>query len=171
MPKLIYSGNWEHSTFFAYLDPNKQYDKFRQLTTAVVSVYFSSRNQIILTQQKTGKYDLLGGKSKKGESVEDTLKREAFEEAGVKLDHWQYFGYYEIFLSKNASKEYKKRYPKKSYILFFISTGQKVDEPSGKEIQNCKTFSLNKLKTSKILDHPMLWTAIKLVELGKVNFL
>lgn len=170
MPRFIKKGDWGHSTFSAYLDEGQNYDKLKRLTTAVVSVCFN-HEKIILTKRKDGEYDLLGGKIEKGETVAEALLREAYEEAGVKLTRWQYFGYYKVFLTRDAPAEYRERYPAKSYILFFIAQGDKIAEPTGLEIAGCRAFSIEELKQSQILDHPMLREAIKLVESGKINWL
>jgi 8-oxo-dGTP pyrophosphatase MutT (NUDIX family) len=163
MKTFLLKGNWEHSEFEAYLDIDGNFESLRQTTTAVVSVCFTRDNKVVLTHRKDGMFDLLGGKTKSEESVEDTLSREALEEGGMKLLSWKYFGHYRIKLLPDAPKRYKDKYPKISHILFFISQGEKVCVPFGKEIQGSREFSIEELKNSNILDHVMLKEAIKMV--------
>lgn len=171
MLKHLKNGDWGHSKFEAYLDLNNTLDLTSIIVTGSVSVCFNSANEIVLTKHKNGGYDLIGGKVEKGEGYIETLRREALEEAGVELKNWQYIGYYAVSLDESAPDKYKQKYPKNSYILFFISSVEKVKEPYGEEIETCKSFTIADLKNSKILDHEMLWEAINLVEKGAVPFI
>lgn len=164
MKTFLTKGDWGHSTFSAYLDVEGSFDSLRSKTTAAVSVCLTPENKIVLTKKIDGEYDLLGGRTEPGESVEETLKREAMEEGGMELSSWKYFGYYEVELSKNASKEYGDKYPQTSYILFFISHGKKVCEPYGEEIIGYEEFSILELKSSNVFDHIMLKEALKLIK-------
>lgn len=171
MLKHLKNGDWGHSKFKSYLDLDNTLDLDSIVVTGAVSICFNSDNELVLTKHKNGGYDLIGGKVEKGEHYLATLKREALEEAGIELKNWQYIGYYDITLKDNAPEKFKRKYPKNSYILFFISNGEKVTEPFGEEIESCEVFSIEELKKRKILDHEMLWEAINLVESNKVAFI
>tara|TARA_Y100000310_G_C20611404_1_gene778176 strand:- start:1056 stop:1553 length:498 start_codon:yes stop_codon:yes gene_type:complete len=164
MKTFLSKGVWRHSTFEAYLDINGDFEQLRQTTTAVVSICFTPEGNIVLTHRKDGDFDLLGGKIEDGETIENTLKREALEEAGMELSSWKYFGHYFIKQTSDAPKEYRDKYPENSYILFFISKGKKIRPPYGEEIQGSREFSIGELQNSHILDHVMLKEAIKLVQ-------
>lgn len=162
MPKLLKEGDWGHSQFKSYLDLENSLNINNVPVTGAVSVLFLDKDHVVLTQHHSGGYDLVGGKIESGETYEDTLKREALEEAGVELTSWKYFGYYEIHQKDSAPLDFKNKYPKVSYILFFISYGRKVTEPLGEEIKGCDLFTIKELKEKKPLDHEMLWEAIGL---------
>lgn len=162
MKTLLTTGDWGHSTFEAYLDLDGDFEPLRSSVTAVACVCFTHEGRIVLTQHIGGGFDLLGGKVEQGETIEDALHREALEEAGVLISEWRYFGFYKIKQQKDASREYVDRYPAESYILFFITKGRKVKEPTGEEIMDSKEFTVGELKNTKILDHVMLKEAIKL---------
>jgi 8-oxo-dGTP pyrophosphatase MutT (NUDIX family) len=164
---FLTSGDWGHSTYKAYLDIGSNFESLREKATGVATVCFTSRSTIVLTQHKNGAFDLLGGKIESSETVEDALRREAMEEAGVKLLKWKYFGYYDIKQSDNAPEEYKERYPKEACILFFISEGKKTGEPSGEEVSGSREFEVEELRTGKVLDHVMLGEAIKIWKASK----
>lgn len=48
---------------------------------------------LVLTKKKNGWWDILGGKVRNGESWQNALKREAYEEAGVAIDDINVIGY------------------------------------------------------------------------------
>lgn len=166
MKTFLTEGNWGHSNFEAYLDTSGNFEPLRSMTSGVVSICFTPKDKIVLTQRKDGNWDLLGGHLEKGESVENALTREALEEAGMKLTGWKYFGHYLIKQAPDAPKAYKDKYPKRAYILFFTADGKKVDAASGKEIRGSKEFSIEELRNSDILHHVMLDEAIKLHKTG-----
>ncbi len=159
--KIAGKGDWGHSTFIAYFDPKGDYKKLLPKVTAAVSICFDSQKNLFLTKHKNGGFDLIGGKIEKDETVEETLKREALEEAGVELTSWKYVGYYQIDQKPDAPEEFKARYPKDSYILFFIAEGKKVTEPFGDEIEEVRTFSIDEVKDIEIAEHPILNEILK----------
>lgn len=168
---LLKQGDWGHSYFYSYSDPDNELNIDNVAVSGAACICFDRDRNIILTKNKAGGYDLLGGKCEPGENYVDTLKREALEEAGVGLNKWQYFGFYKIITSDNAPEEYNDKYPKESYFLFFIALGEVVSEPYGKEIEGYRVFSVDDMKNDKVLDHEMLWEAIEIVEQGSISFL
>lgn len=64
-----------------------------------VYVWFITKdNKIALTGNGKGKYQFPGGKPEPGETQQETMRRELFEEVGIKLNEFteqpQMFGYY-----------------------------------------------------------------------------
>jgi len=164
MVKQIGKGDWEHSYFEAYLDVGGDYSQVQLPITGAACVCFDPNGNIVLSKHKDEGYDLLGGKTEPGETVEDTLKREALEEGGVELQSWEYLGYYHVHQKENASPEYKTKYPKESVIVFFVAQGEIVTEPYGEEIAGSETFKPEEIQNLEISNHPMLNAALNILK-------
>ena len=62
-------------------------------------------NKVLLGMKKrgfgSGKYNGVGGKKNPGETIDDTARRETFEEVGVKIKDLQQVGVIEFYFEKN----------------------------------------------------------------------
>lgn len=157
MLKLINSGDWGHSTFECYLDLNNKFVDKVPLTTGCFCVCINEKDNVVLANNEP-----LGGHREQGETIEDTLKREALEEGGIKLLRWKYFGYYKISQKTNASQDYKTKYPEKAYLLFFLAKGIKVSEPFGADVVSSQVLPIEEALNSQVITHAMLKEGLKL---------
>ncbi len=157
MKKLINTKDWGHSTYTAYLDIDGSYALLEDRATGVVAVCIDENEKVVLMSGEP-----IGGHIEKGESVEDALKREAFEEGGIELEKWKYFGYYEVLLKDTAEQKYKDKYPKVGYILFFLAIGIKEMDPYGTDVKSFQTLDINTVLNSDNFPHEMLQEGLKL---------
>jgi 8-oxo-dGTP diphosphatase len=68
----------------------------------VISQFY---DQWLLTQHKTRGYEFPGGKREEGETLEETARREVFEETGAQFTHLEFLGEYEVV---NESENFVK---------------------------------------------------------------
>lgn len=62
MPRILKKGDWGHSTFEAFADPNNTLDAKNIIITGAVCICLDSNSKIVLTHHKNGNFDLIGGK-------------------------------------------------------------------------------------------------------------
>jgi NAD+ diphosphatase len=76
---------------------------------AILGIIVNDSNQVLMLKQQVVNeyYVLVAGYYKKGEQLEDTLKREVFEETGIDITNIQYHG--------------NKYYEKKNILMFVYS--------------------------------------------------
>lgn len=157
MKKLINTKDWDHSFYKAYLDLDGEYDHLVEAATGVFAICIDQDEKVVLMSNEP-----LGGHIEKGESIEDTLKRETLEEGGIELQRWKYFGYYEVILKETAETRFKEKYPNIGYILFFLAKGFKKMEPYGSDVKNPQSFDIKTVLNSNNFRHEMLQEGLKL---------
>lgn len=99
---------WHDSTDFSKINP----------ITQVYGVCFTKDGRICIIRNKggagkmmiRGHWSLPGGTPEKGESFEQTLKREVDEEADIKIENIAPVGYQSIYDMKTKKKIYQLRY-------------------------------------------------------------
>ncbi len=79
---------------------------------------------LVIVKKRNGWWDVVGGKIEEGETWEDALKREAYEEAGIFIDHIEIVGY---VLVKNSGNESNFTFPKENIIPVTFSFVKEVD--------------------------------------------
>ncbi|KKP65498.1 MAG: hypothetical protein UR61_C0020G0007 [candidate division WS6 bacterium GW2011_GWE1_34_7] len=97
--------------------PEQNFD-LKLVSTPLVFPFLEEK--VMLTLDKTGFWNPLGGHMKKGETIEKTLLRESLEEAGVEIGNIEYIGYIE-FTTLEFRSEKSKNYPKKSHLPIAIA--------------------------------------------------
>lgn len=157
MKRLINTKDWGHSTYNAYLDTDGSYSMLQDNVTGVVAVCIDENEKVVLMNSEP-----IGGHVEEGESVDDALIRESLEEGGIKLEKWKYFGYYEIVIKDTAEREYKDKYPKIGYILFFLAKGVRKTSPYGTDVKFPQTLDINMVLNSSSFPHEMLQEGLKL---------
>ncbi|MHB1316534.1 MAG: NUDIX hydrolase [Minisyncoccota bacterium] len=79
---------------------------------------------LVVVKKKNGWWDVVGGKIEQGEKWHDALKREAYEEAGILIDHIEIIGY---VLVTNSGDESKFKFPRENVIPVTFSFVKEVD--------------------------------------------
>lgn len=105
---------------------------------------FNEQNCLLLQLRKDNRqWGLIGGSMEIGESLEETARREVFEETGLKLDELNWFG---LFSGKELIYECPNKDVVVNVVAVYISrqfTGKiKVDESEAYEV---RFFKLNEL--------------------------
>ena len=104
-------------------------------------VFCFLNKSVVLSFDKTDEWNSQCGHRNKGESVEDCIVREAYEEAGVSIDSLSEFGcmkYETLYSSTN-------KYPPITYIPVFTARVIEINElPSGSEVHNVVVASHKK---------------------------
>lgn len=111
--------------------------------TTVHGVFFSENQEVLLVRHRKRGWEVPGGHVELGESYEDAMGRELYEESQMTCDSLCQLGY----LRKEALEERPLdcEYPHPlSYCLFYSGVISKVDVFSGDEnIKEARFFSLS----------------------------
>jgi 8-oxo-dGTP pyrophosphatase MutT (NUDIX family) len=84
-------------------------------------------DELVLTQLKERGWDIPGGHLERGETPDDAMKRELYEEAGAVIDRFGLLGYEEITLLGDKPANYKYPYPN-SYMVFYWAAVSRLDD-------------------------------------------
>lgn len=104
-------------------------------STVGVRVILIRENQVLLVKHTyQDNWYLPGGGLKKGETFEQAIKREAFEEIGAKLLNLSLFGAYNNFFEK-----------KNDSIIIFVSNEFNISGKTDNEIEQFAFFDINGL--------------------------
>lgn len=157
LPKIVDKGDWGHSSYTAFIDPNMEIESIKDKVTGVSAVCFDEKNRVVLMNNEP-----LGGHIEPNESIEEALKREVLEEGGMELSEWKPYGYYKIIQKEGALDEFKRRYPKTAYILFYLAKGRQVRKPFGKDVISVQKIDATELLKSRDVKHKMLLEGVRL---------
>lgn len=83
--ELIYSWNFQNITYRFEMVPTSDFSKLDKVTQ-VSALVLNKNNQILLVTKDNKNWALLGGKIESGESYEEALVREVYEESAAKID-------------------------------------------------------------------------------------
>ena len=109
------------------------------VVTQVYGVTFKGTKILIMKDGE--KYHLIGGKPEKGETFEDTLIREFYEEVNTELKDVHYLGYFIV-------EEDNKRYAQ----VRMIAKIKKINEERP-DLDNGKIYERKLVEESKVLDY------------------
>jgi 8-oxo-dGTP pyrophosphatase MutT (NUDIX family) len=142
------TGSWNESTSWEMHESNIAPPL--ELCTAVACIALAGVNldKVVLTRNHRG-WEVLAGHIEPGESLDDTLRREAMEEGGFTISDAELFGYLKITATKRAEPGTRgANYPyPHSYIPYFVArTESAIKEPVGEEIVKSKTFTLDEVE-------------------------
>jgi 8-oxo-dGTP pyrophosphatase MutT (NUDIX family) len=92
-------------------------------------------NNVVLSLDKTNEWNAQCGHREEGESVEECLEREAFEEAGVTIDIIAEIGRMKYETDFNT----KRQYPPVTYIPVYVAAVNRIEAiPDDSEVQEVK---------------------------------
>ncbi|MBB3132263.1 8-oxo-dGTP pyrophosphatase MutT (NUDIX family) [Paenibacillus rhizosphaerae] len=116
---------------------------------------FDIKNRVLMQKRSdTGQWGFPGGFMDLGESVQDTARREVYEETGLKLDVLELFG---IYSGPQYDKTFSNGDQVSLVLISFICkqySGELV-ESNEESIQN-KFYSLKELPENIFTEHKML---------------
>ena len=113
--------------------------------TAVLSVPILNK-KIVMVKHTNSVWDIPGGHLEVGESWQEAINRELFEEAGIIVDYQQIIGYFKI--TTENSQNFENKYPSPSAILVTLSFVQKkkIGWRMNNEIEDRDLVSFNNLE-------------------------
>ncbi|MDJ0747600.1 MAG: NUDIX hydrolase [Xenococcaceae cyanobacterium MO_167.B27] len=126
------------------------------IIAGAAALIFDQQNRLLLQHRKDNQqWGLIGGSMEIGESLEETARREVFEETGLELDELNWFGLF-------SGQELIYKYPNGDVIVNVVAVytsrrfrGKlKADEKEGYEL---RFFNLNELpKDTSPPDRPVI---------------
>ena len=124
----------------------------------VVGVVHNNSKEIFISRRKknqfmSGYWELPGGKVENNEDLSSALKRELFEEIGIKIEKF------------SLIQTIQQQYPKRIIDLSIYVIDKYSGTPVGKEGQDFSWCSIEKFKEYKLL--PTMWKIIKRLSLPK----
>lgn len=120
---------------------------------------------VVLSRTHRG-WSTLGGHIEDNETPEQTMRREALEEGGFRVERQQLLGFRKVTNSKQLfSKQTGKPYPPVSYIPWYIAVSTLPLVPTSGdegEIFEAKEFTLEQARLLNLQDQPLIDAAFKL---------
>lgn len=96
----------------------------RELITSALALAFHEGN-FLMTKLHARGWDIPGGHIERGETPEQTMRREVMEEAAVELGSVHLFGYQRIRLLGDVPEGYRYPHPE-SFQVFYIGAVAKI---------------------------------------------
>lgn len=152
--RKIAEGKWDDITSWEFFLDSTEPPS--ELCTAVACVGFTpDLEHVVLTRNHRG-WENVGGHIEQGESLEDTLLREALEEGGYAPTNPQLFAHRKLTSTKPVPHNQLPGvfYPHPhTYIPYFVTiVPGALAEPTGEEIFECRAVALSEL-ADYINDH------------------
>jgi 8-oxo-dGTP diphosphatase len=122
----------------------------RHLITCSFVLAFSE-DEIVLTDLHARGWDIPGGHIESGESAEEAVERELYEETGARILPPELLGYVKIEMSGEKPENYKYPFPK-NYMAFFWSKIIQLDDIQA----NDEIRGRGLLTPEQVLDVPWL---------------
>jgi ADP-ribose pyrophosphatase YjhB (NUDIX family) len=119
------------------------------------AIVFDKENRVLMQRRSdNGQWGFPGGFMELGESVQETAKREVYEETGLQLDHLELFG---IYSGPQYDTTFSNGDQVSLVLIFFICKEYKGElvESNEESMQN-KFFSLEGLPNNLFTEHMML---------------
>ena len=107
------------------------------LITSALTLAFHGHS-ILMTNLNARGWDIPGGHIEQGESPEQALHREVFEETGARLHHIGLLGYQRIRILAPCPPNYRYPYPESFQSLFLATVADMPDfVPTGETRERC----------------------------------
>lgn len=140
LEKWIYNGREVYSRWI----PSNDYRKFKPITQ-VYGVCFTKNNKILIVND-LGNWKLPGGTPEKGETPEETLKREVFEEATVIIKNYQMIGAQEVIFPNNPDKKQGDHFYQLRYFVMIDKIEKQTSDPATKRTMKRKFIKPSEFK-------------------------
>ncbi len=111
---------------FEYSDADSFDNLDKTKCTQTYAVCFCGEKMVIVHHGKKDSWGLIGGTIEKGESLEETLKREIQEESNMKVVSFLPIGYQKIIDTRDSTFAYQLR-----YVCTAIPYGEFISDPAG----------------------------------------
>jgi 8-oxo-dGTP pyrophosphatase MutT (NUDIX family) len=119
---------------------------------------------VVLSRTHRG-WDCLGGHIEDGETVEETMQREALEEGGLRVERFRLLGFRKVTNSKViVAKQTGKPYPLVSYVPWFVAVSSLPLAPTTGdegEIFEARAFAPEKACMLTEDERPMIEAAVQ----------
>ena len=129
-------------------------------------------NMVVLSRTHRG-WDCLGCHIEDGESVEETMRREAREEGGLRVEHFELLGFRKVTNSKVIiASQTGKPYPLISYVPWFVAVSSQPLVPTTGdegEVFESRTFTLAQACLLASEERPMIEAAFNLYKKSLKN--
>ena len=147
---LILSGNWKNTTFWNFFI-SSEIPENATATTATGLIIWNDK--IVLVENKNRGWELPGGHIEEKETIEDALRRELYEEAGLKdILSAEIFGYNEIINPDTGkiNKATSNLYPKYAYNIHYII--EPKNKPIGCQDNSCNRIGFFDINSEEVLN-------------------
>lgn len=154
----ILEGSWDGNTSWEfYLDESLPDGAI--CTSVSCLALIGTAKDIVLTRNRRG-WEMPGGHIEPGETLEDTLKREALEEGGYVPSRYRLYGYRRVSSIRPVPNDHHGGvYPPVTYIAHYIAeTDEPLVEPTGppEEIFGRRTFTPDEVSGLQIVQEPFI---------------
>ncbi|WKZ57160.1 MAG: NUDIX domain-containing protein [Bdellovibrionota bacterium] len=103
------------------------------LVTAVFAFVFEGDKLLLAHREEVGDWDLLGGHIEAGETPEEALLREVYEEAGATLRSYELMGYLDVEVQAPRPANWPYPYPKSFMLIYLAEVGSIEHFDEGEE--------------------------------------
>lgn len=124
--KENYKGHSGVDYIFEYSDADSFDDLDKTKCTQTYAVCFCDEKIVIVHNGKKDTWGLVGGTIEKGESFEETLKREIQEESNMEVISFLPVGYQKVIDTRDNSFVYQLR-----YVCIAVPYGEFISDPAG----------------------------------------
>ncbi|MFA5932142.1 MAG: NUDIX domain-containing protein [Candidatus Paceibacterota bacterium] len=121
-----YKGKSGVDYIFEYSDADSFDDLNKTKCTQVYAVCFCNGKMVIVLNVHSKTWGLVGGTIEKGESFEETLKREIQEESNMEVVSFLPVGYQKVIDTRNSDVVYQLR-----YLCTAKPYGEFISDPAG----------------------------------------
>lgn len=145
--RLLCDGEWGNAKWEMWTSKELP-DSELCTAVACVAIYDLATDRVVLTRNHRG-WEMLAGHKEIGETIEETLCREAFEEGGYIVTASNLFGHRKIIASERpapGTREAQYPFPVSFMPYYYAFTAEPLHEPTGKEITERDIFTLEEIK-------------------------
>lgn len=139
----LIQGSWGSTVSWTFFEGHVPHT---DLVTAVFGLSIVEQGAALVTTIR-GYLEMLGGHRELGETVEQTLIRESYEEGGVVVAENLQFGYREVLNTVDIiNKSTGEPYPRLGFVPFFVNVGTLVPQaPVPEDVLTRKVIPFDKL--------------------------
>lgn len=148
---IVASGAWnDGDTTWEFRRANDEPDARFCTAVALVAITNLAKSEVVLARSNRG-WGVLAGHIDPGETLEETLRREALEEGGFVFERYHLFGYREINNQKVPDGA-RRQYPLKAFMPYYFAESDLPLLPAtGEEILESGVFSADTEQMASLL--------------------